>query len=285
MSNEDLAIRIQKGESELIPDLWEQVKKLAMWKARRIANALEGSKRIEFDEFVNAGYLALSEAVEAYNPERGKFSTLYMFYLRTAFSEVLGCRTERTKNDPIHKALSLEMPLGDDPDGDMLSELIPDASALAAFEAADDRLWLKELHISLEKALCAIPPRYSDVLRRRYYQDETIQEIAADLGVSDSAIANMEKKGLRLIRVSSAAKQLISFSEFDYYRYTGAGSFQHSGMSVQERFLLNQEKQAEIKQKNSRKEKSAQEQIQEIGIYAFLKQLENSRYQKANRGR
>ena len=89
MSNEELAIAIRQGDQGRTLELWEQVNGLVKRKAMQIMTALQlsGNPRgVEFDDLYQTGYLAMVAAVETYSPERGAFSTWFMFHLKTAFS-------------------------------------------------------------------------------------------------------------------------------------------------------------------------------------------------------
>ena len=95
MSNEELAIAIRQGDQGRTLELWEQVNGLVKRKAMQIMTALQlsGNPRgVEFDDLYQTGYLAMVAAVETYSPERGAFSTWFMFHLKTAFSEATGYR-------------------------------------------------------------------------------------------------------------------------------------------------------------------------------------------------
>ena len=118
MSNEELAIAIQQGEEGRTLELWEQVNGLVKRKAMQIMTALQlsGNPRgVEFDDLYQTGYLAMVAAVETYSPERGAFSTWFMFHLKTAFAEATGYRTKNGRCEPLNTAASLDRPV--QPDG------------------------------------------------------------------------------------------------------------------------------------------------------------------------
>ncbi|MCR4962330.1 MAG: sigma-70 family RNA polymerase sigma factor [Firmicutes bacterium] len=70
---------------------------------------------------------------------------------------------------------------------------------------AEDEAILEKLDV--ERLLAALPPRWSHILKRRYYQDWTQAEVAREMGVSQVQISRLEKKALRQLRREIAAKQ------------------------------------------------------------------------------
>jgi len=71
MSNEELAEKIQNGEKDLLPLLWEQVEKFIYKQAGIRARQLNGLGGVSVDDLCQAGFLALVDAVESYATEKG----------------------------------------------------------------------------------------------------------------------------------------------------------------------------------------------------------------------
>lgn len=246
MTNEELVSRIQNGENELLSTLWGQVERLVCWKARSFLlgnNALGG---VSFDDLYNSGYLAMVDAVSTYKPIGMAFHSWLIFYLKTAFSEATGYRTERDRNDPLRTALSLSNPLGDDGNNGTLSNLIPDPDAEMLLESVEDKIWGKQLHSTMTTVLQEIPKEQSEVLRMRYYNDQTLEDTAHDLGKTAAEIRTLEIKGIRSLRQPKYANRLRPFYDFNYYYGTGLQHYLNTGTSIQERYLINLEKMSEM---------------------------------------
>lgn len=247
MSNkEQLVVVIRNGEPERAEELWEQVEGLVKWKAKRIITALElrgASCGCEFDDLVQCGYLAMVAAVESYDPESGSFPTWLMYYLQKEFAEATGYRTKKGRLEPLNNALSMDKPLTDEADSSLFGDFIPDRKASATMEAIEEREYHRQLHDAMEIALGALPENYGEVLRLRYYQDMTLQQCGNVLGVGYERVRQMEYKGIRILRKPKNAACLRSFYDFDFFGSTGISAFLHSGMSVQERYLINEEEQ------------------------------------------
>jgi RNA polymerase sigma factor (sigma-70 family) len=250
MSNEELVAEIQAGAVERMGELWEQVKGLVAWKARHVMTGLEnwGDPRgVELDDLVQTGYLALVKAVESYEQTGGAFSTWLLFYLKTAFAEVTGRRTEKSNMEPLNQALSLDKPLGDEADGATFGDLVPDHKAAATLTAVEEMVWLEQLREAMEGVLAELPEEQTGVLRQRYYGQQTLAATAQRMGTTAEEVRKLEGKGLKALRHYKLANRIRPFYDFDYYAGTGLSAFRNSGMSVQERYLIKQERSAAAK--------------------------------------
>ena len=234
MSNEELVAAIQAGEDRM-GELWLQIEKLVRWKAQRIANALKDWGRVELEDLIQSGYLAMVAAVNTYQPGSGTFANWLMYYLRTEFAKAAGYRTDKKRNDPLQYSVSLDAPLGGE-DESRLMDLLDDPSSV--MEDQENALWLQQLHDALDAALDAIPPQYGEVVRARYFGERSLEEVAQEKGISGERVRQLEKKGVRLLREPEHACYLYPFYEFDFYCGTGLQAFKRKGMSVQDQYLV-----------------------------------------------
>lgn len=258
MSNEELVAAIQTGAPERMGELWQQVERLVSWKASRVMTALNGRGGVEFEDLYQSGYPAMVAAVDSYRPEVGAFSTWFMLHLKTAFAEATGYRSAKQQRDPIHNAVSLDTPLTDDADSDDLMAVVADPAGMRGIETVEEAIYRQQLHNALEEALEAIPEECSAVLRQRYYEGRTLSDLAEEQGVSMEMARKRERDALRRLRSPKTACRLRPFYDFDFYCGTGLGAFRHTGMSIQERYLLIEEERKE------RAEKERQRRHEEI---------------------
>ena len=249
MTNEELVSAIQAGATERMGELWDQVKGLVAWKARHIMTALDlrgSSCGVELEDLIQSGYIAMVEAVHYYNPENGAvFSTCLINSLKTVFAEATAYRTQRGRNEPLNTAFSLDKPLTDESDSSLFGDFVPDPKAAATMLSIEERLWREQLHEALEAALASLPEKYADVMRLRHYQGLTLADVGEIRGTSPERIRQMENKAIRQLRKPSVACHLRPFYDFDFYCGTGLGAFQHTGMSIQERYLVLEEDRKE----------------------------------------
>lgn len=249
MSNEELVAVIQAGATERMGELWEQVAGLVAWKARHIMTALDlrgSSCGVELEDLMQSGYIAMVEAVNYYKPENGDaFSTCLINRLKTVFAEATGYRTRAGKNEPLNNSFSLDKTVDDESDSTPFGEFVPDPKAAATMLSIEEKLWREQLHETLEAALAALPEQSAEILRLRYYQGLTLADVGEMRGTTAERIRQMENKAIRQLRKPSIACHLRSFYDFDFYCGTGLGAFQHSGMSIQERYLVIDEERRE----------------------------------------
>lgn len=245
MSNEELVAEIQAGAEERMSELWEQVERLVKWKANRIMTVLEDwpGRGVEFEDLYQSGYLAMVAAANTYDPTAGgSFSTWFMFYLKKAFDKATGNQTLTQRNDPIHTAISLDCPLTDETDSRLLSEVIPDPTSTIHMQNVEDQVYQQQLHNALEMALNELPATQQDILRKRYFEGESVAQLSNNIGITVDAVRQIERNGLRRLRHPTTARLLMPFYNFDYYSFSTFGVFKNSGLSVQERYLIDMEK-------------------------------------------
>ena len=173
MTNEELAIEIQKGNTEYLPVLFDQVEKFIRKKADQRLRVLGEASGIEFDELYDSGYLAVIEAAKYFKPESCyKFLTFLDKPLKTAFAEVTNASTQKGLKDPLRNAVSLETPVGEDEtltiddtiagDTDITAEVIRKVSN-------------KELHKALDNALDQLEALEAEAIRLQYYSNSSPQ--------------------------------------------------------------------------------------------------------------
>lgn len=199
MSNEELAARIRQGETGLTETLWLQVERFVWWMANRW-NAGEAAKGgVDVNDLYQCGYLAFAEALEHFDSERGSFITCLSFYLKTAFTEACGLRTARQRSDPLRSMLSFVETVSGCEDL-CIGDLLVDPAAEEAFAAVDDRDRAAKLSKALADALQALPEAEREVLRARFFRAQTLEAVAAELGVNKERVRQIEAKGLRMLR-------------------------------------------------------------------------------------
>ncbi len=201
MTNEELAGLIQAGGRDKLLELWAQVRRFALWRARRWVKLGRG---VTLEDLEQAAFLGLLAALEGWRPEAGGFLTWYGPQLKAVFSEAMGLRTKRGRLDPLDLAVSLDAPLGDDPDAGTLEDVVEDPAGARAIE---DR----EAHIDLQRlrdALAALPADQREAVRRRYWLEQTTEQIAAATGQTEKEVRKLEAKALRTLRHPSVSRAL-----------------------------------------------------------------------------
>lgn len=244
LTNEELALLIQNGDTGLFTDLWDQIERLCKWWSTRYAHKLAVSgivhdEKDAFDDlFYGCCFPALHEAVNHYDPGKGNFVQLLFYYFKNEAAGMFGYKT--SKRDAALFAISLNQPLRKDNEKLELKDTIPDPAD--QFEAPEHRIYLEQLHEALEAALDDLTEDQANVIRLHYFHGLSCSQIAAGFGVDRRETVNTEQKAIRQIRSGNHTQQLRSFMRYDYYseglRGTGPTTFRNTGTSATERAAL-----------------------------------------------
>lgn len=199
MTNEELALAIQAGERERLVELWEQVRKLVYLRAVRVRLALGNDRLADLDDLMQAGFLGLLAAVERYDPDGGyQFTTLLGYTLKTAFAEATDWRTEKQRQNPMHRAASLDQPVDwSEPDGATLGGMLPDPDN--PIEAVEDRLYRDWLRETVQGAINGLPPDERRTIQLRYDRGLTLAEIARREGVTPMEVSRRQERAFRAL--------------------------------------------------------------------------------------
>lgn len=246
MTNEDLAILIQQGQTELYNELWEQNVKLFTKKAYCLYRSHGEScarSGVELDDILQCCFLSLVEAVRAFNKESGYKLTTYINYpLTKHFRELLGIRT--TKRDPLNLCKSLDEPISEEEEIN-LSDLIPDSNAIKELEAVEDSAFNEELHNALEMAMQNFEEEQRDIIRRKYYKSQSVEKIAEETNLTLKEVVSLEHKAMKDFRKPQNRKHIDRYAsellDVFAYRGTGLSVFEYTGCSSVERAVINLE--------------------------------------------
>ncbi len=182
MTNEELVALIQAGERDRLPELWDQVERFVANRANRLLIAMGDratAHGLEFGDLYNSGYFALVAAVDYFDPAAGcSFIGVLAMHIKSAFAETGGYRT--SKRDPITMATSMDAPVkngSDDGDSAAFGDFIADPKAAQELQDVEEQIYQEQLHAALERALDTLEVDEEAVIRARYYQGRTLEEI------------------------------------------------------------------------------------------------------------
>lgn len=211
MTNEMLAEYIQQGDNdELIPILWEKVRKLLYSKSDSLYRLHKEScsrRGVEMWDIRQASYTAFLEAIKAYKPETGNKFTSYLNYpFKNAVNELLGLRTSRTTNEPLNNSTSLDKPIDESMDGDVISLLdtIADDTSLDFI----DNMETNAVADTVRSVVDTLPEQYRSVIQAHYWEGLTLRAIADRLSVSCENVRAREAKAMRMLRSNKIMRLL-----------------------------------------------------------------------------
>lgn len=248
MTNEQLAELIgEGGNDELLPLLWEKMRKLyRMWTDKYYSSHKERCDLcgVSADDLRQEAYLSMLEAVKAYNSRTDEHKdtafTSYCFYpFKNHAAELIGVRTSRERNEALnitHSSLDEPLDYGDGDTSATISDIIPDQEAEQPFRDIEQADYCRAVREAVANTLEAVP-REHEVIKRRYYDNEFLNTIAADMGISGERVRQLETMALRRLRKSRELQQL---AETNYYFHVELSSFYRNG-SIEEQITERRE--------------------------------------------
>lgn len=200
MTNEQLAGFIkQGGNDELIPLLWENVRKLIYIFADRYFRAYRDNLEqygITAWDLKQQAYSAFLKAIEGYDESKG-----YVFssYLKYPFKNAV--RSLLTK-DTLNRADSLNVLVSgsDDSEPTERGDLVADERSLDFVEHIEDEAETEHIKHVVRSAVDLLPDEESKIIRKYYFEGKTYKDIATENGKSIERIRQQHNKALKHLR-------------------------------------------------------------------------------------
>ncbi len=232
MTNEEIALKINNGESQYINTLYEQCSKfidMCAGKYFRRNTELCINSGVELDDLKVCGFFALPDAVQGYckSDKQFKFITYLKYPLLNVFNDTVGIRTQKGKKEVLNGYTSLYTTLDEDEETELID-------TISDIEAEFEENIINDIALSTvfnEVKAVLNDDLKSDTLYQRYFLNKTIKEIAIQQNRSSTAVDTCIKKSFRKL------KNNLSFTEFtedilgSTYKKSGLGAFKRSGKS------------------------------------------------------
>ena len=208
MTNEQLAALLQDGgggEDELLR-LWDQVRRFAAAQARRWGRA----SGIDIDDLMQEAFVALMDALGTWNRDAAMFITWYTLRLKGAFTEAVGLRTARQRNDPLRGAVSLDAPVGHDAEDPFtLLDVLEDPTAERAMQDLMERDFSAERSRVLHRLLDQLDEAQRQAVLLVHGFGLTVPQAASRLQLDAATVRSAADSGLRFLRRPANARQLL----------------------------------------------------------------------------
>lgn len=187
---EELAARIKAGEKSLLPMLWGECRGTVIIMAAKYRSIIEQNAFVNMEDFIQCGYFAMLEAVEAYNPEKGyKFTSYMTFKYKKQIYKMFGNVREGDKRIFPAAASSLNITLENDGHETELLEMLEDKSA-GSIESDYEK---KELQQIVRKAVGKLPERERYVIQEIYFNGRAKTEIADGQRYKDQSLQALHR--------------------------------------------------------------------------------------------
>ena len=221
-----LAIQAKDNPALMCP-LWDAVRRLVvLWANKYIAEGGNAGTRLyEADDLIQAGYLALVDAVDTYDADKGELTTLLRYHVLNRFSEVSGRRGRKLR--PEVYAASLDAPLSTDSDTTR-ADMIADTAA----DFTDDiieREAIRQDCAAIIAEMQKLPDAQRQALLLTAWDGLTLKEAAQVMAVkSPDYVRQLRKKAAYRVRRTRAGELIAN----DYQiRRVGLSEFQRTGIS------------------------------------------------------
>ena len=245
-SNEELALCIREGHTEYIPQLWDNTCKLLYKYANKYYSIFSekcAACGLTSEDLQQECFIVLWEMIKAYDPEKPyKFNTYAEWQFKNHFFRNLLCKANGIERAPLNTASSLDKDIqGFEGEDLTMLDVIPDETAVQAFEDVTERVYHMQLSNTLERAMCKVlTDEQRFVIRERFWNNKTVSHIGRTLQTKDHYAHKLEGEALRALRKYDAkTKRLQAFREqiITEHSYWGTGlwSFKNNCASSVER--------------------------------------------------
>lgn len=250
VENEELAYRIQQGQKEYTPQLWEQSKRFAYLQAKKYYTEKKElciAAGLTLEDLEQQSYFAFVKAIKYYSPASGyKFLTFLRYPLQQEFNSITGMRTASGRKSTLKAAVSLNQPLTREDEELTLQDIIEDCTATQAFTDCIEGIYQEELHEALQDCLDRLTERQRKVITCVYYGNMTRAEAAKEAGCKATQATAAERNGLYTLRNGWCQSRLKEFAQdiitSRAMYHSGFTAWKNKGMSAPEYAVLRMEK-------------------------------------------
>jgi RNA polymerase sigma factor for flagellar operon FliA len=170
------------------------------------------------DDYASVGALALVTAADAYKPELGiPFGAYARTRITGAFADEMrssdwasrGTRKRIKETLAVQESLSAAFGRAATVDEiagalgvskDDAQAALADAARTVTRQSPEEAAMESERAAFLRRAVDALPERLALIVRRIYFEDQTVGQVADELGISHSAVSQQRGEAMRLMR-------------------------------------------------------------------------------------
>ena len=203
MTNEELAMLAKDGDTAAEAALYQQVYRWIYLLASKYFH-LCANAGIEEDDMLQECWFGFRKAVQAFDPDRGAFTTHLKFYIKkTCIRDALGIVHGKMKPPP---ASLDEKAFRNDDSEETLLDLLVDESINVTGGAE-----LTDLQRVVRGAVDRLSERERIVIHGIYYQRQTLNQIGQLLQVGVARVGQIHVKALRKLRNDPAIRAFEPF--------------------------------------------------------------------------
>jgi RNA polymerase sigma factor (sigma-70 family) len=202
LSNEELAARIQDGESQYIDELYRRTRKLLSYFAKLHSWRIKEYPDLSIDDLIQCGYFALAKAIHKFD-RRGAydFNSMIHFKYRHEVNRLLGKHRENggfAFRPVVYSLNEKEINADDAPEKQDL--LVDNYNIVAEYEK-------KELSELVTAAIEQLPAEERDVIIALYFHDKKKAQIAREQNLDYRKIQLYENRALNLLSANEVLRE------------------------------------------------------------------------------
>ena len=168
-----------------------------------------------YEDLQNESYLALTEAVEKYDPKMCNFSTFLFVVVNQRLHAIVNGKSSRQKgNNDLNKCISIYQSLTDTDDC-TIEDIIEDIAAEEAFNLPEI-MFIADLRAAEEEAISKLSPKQKLVVEAvNGFNSEIYKEVelASYMNITPARINEIKNNAYRKLRGNKGLREIF-FEEF-----------------------------------------------------------------------
>ncbi len=185
------------------------------------------------DDIIQSGFIALTEAVKAFDIESGyKLSSYISYPLKNQINILLGCRS--SYRDGLNYSISLDAPLNNDTDDLTIGDTLPDTGAETTLQGIEDNIFNIQLRKALIKEIIQLSEQEQRIIFDRNFDNLKFSDISQRDNIPEWKAKSLYRNALHNLSRGRHKKALRAFADEVFGRalkHTGLSSFKYQGAS------------------------------------------------------
>ena len=248
MTNEELVVKIQNGQTELNVELWLNIEKFVYAQSNLFFRNWQDRCQklgVEKDDLYQTGWLALILAVPKYNEQAGaSFIYYFAYFLKTQFYRMIKLQKRNNKwldsSDTLSRAESFDKTVYENKDGvnTTIEDYLADEMSEQEIYKIESIDYINSLRKDLNTAVSSLSLREADILISIYFKGLRARTLAKKYNISNSRINSLHKEALLKLRRHKALKEYREELIEKMAHRTSFSKFKNSHTSQQEKIVM-----------------------------------------------
>ena len=201
MTNEELAIQIQAGNTQYYSELWQNVRNLMHKILRNKLLRLKLPNYLTSEDMEQELYFALCNAVQAFDDTKPyKFNSYLEYHIMNAKRSVLPSK-------PLQEH-SYNQTTGEDESTELI-EFIPDDVAAEKLTAIE----LTDIQVQTRQAVAELPYNEQKAITLYYFNNLKYKQVGSIMDLDEATAKKRVQKGLQILRRNKVIQSL--YGEFE----------------------------------------------------------------------